>query len=164
MRQGQKRGKTKRQKGNDYQIWVRDWLLSCGWMVRNFPMLTNAIMIQDKEYPYKKRLVWVPKDNDVFGCDLVARKNGKILWIQASLDEHISRRLDNLAEYFKDLSSDEVLMIWIKREKWHSIKRIHINPAGTLTITDIGKIQSADFIPVSGISSLYFGVRQKKEK
>lgn len=159
-----KRAKSARQKGNEYQIWIRDWLQECGWTVRNFPMLTNAIMIMDKTFPFQKRMVWIPKDNDVFGCDLVARKEGKILWIQASLDDHIARRMDTFAKYFKELSPDEILMLWIKREKWHSIKRVHFDPTGILTITDIGRIQSAVFQPVMGISSFYFGLREKKKE
>lgn len=161
--------KSLREKGNGFQRWIRDWLQDRSWIVRNFPMTSRPMMIPDKQNPMKKTLIWLPQDNDVFGCDLVARKGSQVLWIQASLDEHIQRRLDKLAVYFDEICPGEDIMLWIKREKWISvfvIKIQHQQPAKgrMLYITPGGKIIRGRWSPDPGIPEWYFGEKIKKEK
>lgn len=160
-----KKGTSKREKGNKFQLWIRDYLREREWIVRNFPMLTNALMLPDKKRPGEKKLIWLPKDNDVFGCDLVARKGALSMWIQASLDSHIQRRLDIFIKYFTELSPHEILMIWIKEEKGIRIKRVHVDDVGrerVMRVTDVGKIVLKKFTPESGIDPNYFGYKKRE--
>lgn len=160
-----KKKKSPREKGNAYQLWIRHWLEDRGWTVRNFPVISKPpIEVPDKKHPGRKVLIWLHQDNDVFGCDLIARKEPLLLWIQSSLDEHIARRLQEFSKYFKRMGAFEYLMIWIKRDKWHSIKIIHISSLGYLTVKDVGKIQVGKFIPARGIPTFTFGEKIKKKK
>lgn len=157
--------KSPREKGNAYQVWIRDWLEERGWTVRNFPVISRPpIMIPDKEHPGRMKEIWLRQDNDVFGSDLIAMKGKVRLWIQASLDEHIARRVAEFAKYFESLGPYEILMIWIKREKWHSLKRVYITVAVAAIIEDIGKIQVGKFIAAQGSYPLMFGEKIKKKK
>jgi len=157
-----KKRKSLREKGNAYQRWIRDWLQDRDWTVRNFPMTSRPILIPDEKRPGEKKMVWLPQNNDVFGCDLIARKGLLILWIQSSLDEHIARRLETFLKYFKAIGSREYLMIWIKREKWHSIKKVSIGTTGLMIVEDLGKIQAGKFTLARGVLDFTFG--EKKEK
>lgn len=155
-----KKKKSLRQKGNDFQIWIRDWLRDRGWIVRNFPMSSKPILIPDKKNPKVKKLVWLHQDNDVFGCDLIAMKGRVRLWIQSSLDEHITRRLQEFSKYFEVLGPFESLMIWIKREKWKSIKKVTIGTKGEMIVADVGKIQAGKFTPAKGAFLFMFGEKE----
>lgn len=159
-----KKKKSSREKGNAYQRWIRDWLQERGWTVRNFPMTSKPLLLPDKKNPAIKKLIWLPQNNDVFGCDLIARKEPLLLWIQSSLDEHIARRLDEFLKYFKRMGHFEYLMIWIKREKWHSIKIVHIGGVGFMTVKDIGRIQAGKFILAAGSPTFEFGEKINKKK
>ena len=165
-----KKKKSLREIGNDFQRWIRDWLRDRCWTVHNFPMISRPpIEIPDLKNPRRKKLIWLSQDNDVFGCDLIARKGGQILWIQSSLDEHIQRRLDTFALYFDEIGPGEDLMLWIKREKWISvfiIKIQHQQPAKgrMLYIAPGGKIIRGKWNPDPGIPEWYFGEKIKKEK
>ncbi len=121
-----KKKKSSREKGNDFQRWIRDWLQDRSWIVRNFPMMSRPLNMPDPDRRGRMKLVWLPQDNDVFGCDLVAMKGSMRIWIQSSLDEHIQRRLDTFALYFDEIGPGEDLMLWIKREKWISVFTIKI--------------------------------------
>ena len=160
-----KKKKSLREKGNAYQIWIRNWLEERGWTVHNFPMISRPpILIPDKEHPGKMKKIWLHQDNDVFGSDLIAMKGKIRIWIQASLDEHIARRVGEFAKYFKSLGPYEILMIWIKREKWHSLKKILIGTNGELIIADVEKIQVGEFYPARGTYFMMFGEKVKKKK
>lgn len=157
--------KSPREKGNAYQVWIRNWLEERSWTVRNFPVISRPpIMAPDKEHPGKMKQIWLHQDNDVFGCDLIAMKGKIRLWIQSSLDEHIAKRLGEFAKYFESLGPYEILMIWIKREKWHSIKRVTIGDNREFAVTDTGKIQVGKFYPARGSYHSMFGEKIKKKK
>ena len=156
--------KSLREKGNAYQRWIRDWLIERGWTVRNFPMTSRPILIHDDKRPGEKKMIWLPQNNDVFGCDLIAMKGRVRIWIQSSLDEHITRRLQEFSKYFKALGPFEILMIWIKREKWHSIKKVIIGTRGEMIVADVGKIQVGKFYPAKGNYVFMFGEKKEKEK
>ncbi len=157
-----KRKKTTRQKGNDYQVWIRDWLQARDWTVHNFPMSMRPLFIPDDKNPGQTKMIWKPQENDVFGCDLIARKETALLWIQATMDDHVARRLDSSGRYFKELSPSEILMIWMKKEKGTWVRRVHTDPRGVLHVVDVGKIIQGKFIPEQGISTFFFGAKEKK--
>lgn len=159
-----KKKKSLREKGNSYQRWIRDWLQDRGWMVRNFPMTSRPIMVPDEKRPGQKKMIWLPQNNDVFGCDLIGRKCMMMLWIQSSLDDHITRRMEEFLKYFKYLGEWEYLMIWIKREKWHSIKRVTIGTSGLMIVEDLGKIQKGKFTLARGTPDFTFGEPARKKK
>ncbi|MCK4760502.1 MAG: hypothetical protein KAT69_10665 [Candidatus Aminicenantes bacterium] len=157
-----------REKGNSFQRWIRDWLRDRGWTVHNFPMISRPpITIADKKNPRLKKLIWLPQDNDVFGCDLIAMKGSRRIWIQSSLDEHIQRRLDEFAKYWDEIAPSEDLMLWIKREKWISV--FTIGPRGArenkiLFLAPGGKIIRGKWEPDPGIPESYFGEKIKGGK
>ena len=163
-----KKKKTPREKGNDFQCWIRDWLRDRGWTVHNFPMISRPpIEIPDLKKPGRKKLIWLSQDNDVFGCDLIAMKGSRRIWIQSSLDEHIQRRLDEFAKYWTEIAPSEDLMLWIKREKWISV--FTIGPRGTrenkiLLLTPGGKIIRGRWQPDPGVPEWYFGEKIAKIK
>ena len=160
-----KKKKSPREKGNAYQVWIRNWLEERGWTVRNFPVISRPpILIPDKEHPGKMKQIWLHQDNDVFGCDLIAMKRRVRLWIQSSLDEHIAKRLAEFSKYFTALGPFEGLMIWIKREKWHSIKKVTIGDEREMRVVDVGKIQVGKFYPAEGTYFMMFGEKIKKKK
>ncbi|MCK5127950.1 MAG: hypothetical protein KAR42_16955 [candidate division Zixibacteria bacterium] len=162
-----KKKKSTREKGNDFQRWIRDWLLDRSWTVRNFPMNSRPMNLPDPDRPGRMKLVWLPQDNDVFGCDLVAMKGKRRLWIQSSLDEHIQRRLDEFAKYWNQFALGEDLMLWIKREKWISVFEIAIRGMGknkVLFLSPGGKIIRGRWQPDPGVPEWYFGEKIKKEK
>ena len=157
--------KSPREKGNDFQRWIRDWLRDRSWTVHNFPMISRPpIEIPDPKNPRRKKLIWLPQDNDVFGCDLIARKGGQIIWIQSSLDEHIQRRLDTFALYFDEIGPGEDLMLWIKREKWISVFAINIcwktGNEKFLFLGPGGKIIRGRWQADPGIPEWYFGEKR----
>lgn len=154
--------KTLRQKGNDYQIWIRDFLLDHGWTVRNFPVISRPRYIEDKKTG-KKKLVFLPFSLDVFGADLIARKGVQLLWIQASLDDHVTRRAEEYSKHFNLLMINEVLMIWMKGPKGTRIKRVRIYKKNIM-VSDFGRIERGKFYPGPGVGELFFGDKIKKEK
>lgn len=163
-----KKKKSLREKGNDFQRWIRDWLRDRSWTVHNWPMISRSpITIPDKKNPRIKKLIWLPQDNDVFGCDLVAMKGSRRIWIQSSLDEHIQRRLDEFAKFWDEIAPSEDLMLWIKREKWISVFVIKIRGQAKnkfLYLAPGGKIIRGQWQPDPGIPEWYFGEKIKKEK
>lgn len=130
--------KSKRKKGNDFQVWIRDYLIGIGWIVQNFPTRMRPRRIKDKK-TNEIIEIYAPEKNDVWGCDLLARKGMKILFVQASLDEGIKKRVEEFKEYFSALSPYESLQIWIKTEKSINIKKCFFEN-GDLKVIDLGKI------------------------
>lgn len=159
--------KSSREKGNDFQRWIRDWLRDRSWTVHNFPMISRPpIEVSDPKKPGRKKLIWLSQDNDVFGCDLIAMKGSRRIWIQSSLDEHIQRRLDTFAKYFDEISPGEDLMLWIKREKWISVFAIIIRGSAKNKILFLGpggKIKRGKWEPDPSVPEWYFGEKIKKE-
>lgn len=135
--------KSKREKGNDFQRWIRDWLQKKGWIVRNFPTEMRPIKIIDKKTK-KLKDIYVARKNDVFGADLIVKKNSRIMFIAASLDPHVQRRLEEFEKYFEVNCPNILLQIWIKTEKGINIKDCKYFDS-KLTALDHGKIIRGKF-------------------
>lgn len=135
--------KTKREKGLEFQRWIKAWLEGKGWIVRNFP--PTAKTIYNKK---KKKIVYISQKNDVWGADLIARKYKMLIWIQASLDGHIQKRIDEFRKYFKEFGDNEQLQIWIKiKSGLINIKRVDLEEEAGISpiVTDMGKIIQGKF-------------------
>ena len=82
---------TKREKGLEFQRWIKKWLEERDWIIHN-------------------------QRNDIYGCDLIAKKSDrKTLWIQATLDSGISRKIDELQKFSWNLDVDDI-QVWLKRK------------------------------------------------
>lgn len=138
-----KKTKSKREKGNSFQRWIRDYLQKKDWIVRNFPTEMRSLKIKDKKTGELKD-IFVPRKNDVFGSDLIAMKGLRIMFIAASLDPHINRRIEEFENYFKVRNSNVILQIWIKTDKGINIKICRFFN-GKLTALDYGKIIRGKF-------------------
>ena len=165
-----KKKKSLREKGNDFQVWIRNWLRDRGWIVRNFPMTSRKITIPDPKRPGWMKEIWLPQDNDVFGCDLIARKGIEILWIQATIGPNIQRKIDKISPYFKEIGPQENIMIWVKRINWISIKLLNIHfqgiekPEAILLPKSFGRIKKSKYEPEEGFPEWYFGEKIAKIK
>jgi len=81
---------TKRDKGLGFQRWIQKWLEERGWIVHNETPSAKPIYT-------KKGMVWVSRKTDIFNCvDLIAKKDYRTLWIQATLDSSIGRKVEKL--------------------------------------------------------------------
>lgn len=152
--------RTARDKGLEFQRWIARWLTEQGWIVRNFPPVPKRIWDQKK-----KRFIFISLKNDAWGADLVARRRGRLLWIQATIDTHVQRKVDMLKEYFKVRLPGEEVHIWLKAVPSKAqgapkasrgqvnIKQVHIEQSGEtngkykIKIVDIGKIVRKKFKP-----------------
>jgi len=188
-----KKAKSKREKGNDFQRWIRDWLQKNDWVVRNFPTEMRPLKVKDESkkknlnkqnlsewldrfYSYFKSIlqphleqrkeaeqahqeiqdliksqketglkdIYVPRKNDVFGADLICRKSDNTMYIAASLDPHITRRVEEFIKYFEKINPYERIQIWIKTDKGINIKSC-ILEEGSLIAKDFGKIIRGKF-------------------
>ena len=99
-----------RAKGNTFQVWIRRWLVERGWVVRNFPLTIIPITVKGKK-------IFRPLKQDAWGSDLIARRPGTLLWIQASCSGGIAKRVEEFKQYFSFLLPGEQLQIWIKTPK-----------------------------------------------
>lgn len=150
---------TKRRKGADFQRWIEAYLKERGFIVRNFPMTGKMIKYKDKETGEWKQL-YKSLENDVFGCDLVARKklavdyvdkfghritNG-LYWIQGTYQAYPKKRLEEFKKYFKFLLPGEKVQLWIKNKKGEiNIKELDLDNDKFI---DIGKIIRRKFYKV----------------
>lgn len=100
-------GKSNRQKGNEFQREIKVYLTKEGWVVHN----------QTPGGRYNL-------NRDIFGCDLIAKKMNKTLWIQATMDSHKTRKLKEILRFPWSLSDD--VQIWMKRENSIDIFRVDI--------------------------------------
>ena len=64
--------KTNRQKGQEFQRWVKGYLEKLDYVVFNMPLTGRMMYVKGKKF-------FVSQKNDIFGCDLVARKKNQIL-------------------------------------------------------------------------------------
>ncbi len=101
-----------RKKGALFQKWCEKWLIERGFIVRNFMPTAKAVFI-----PKLNRTLWISQDNDCFASDLVARKDGKVYWIQVSHGTAVTKRIEDFKKYFIFLLPGEELMLWLKRPK-----------------------------------------------
>lgn len=140
---------TKREKGNEFQRWIKDWLEERGWAVYNQAPCGKMIKI-------KGRKIFISQRNDIFGCDIIARRDRKkesnsnfsmaTLWIQATLDSNVSRKVEELKKYPWGSSLESRPQIWMKNNKGEvNIKELVIyydqfTKANVYETIDIGKI------------------------
>jgi hypothetical protein len=126
--------KTNRQKGQEFQRWAKAYLEKLGYVVFNMPLSGRMVYMKDKKGKLVK--IFVSQSNDIFGCDLVARKNNQVLWIQATLDSNVAKREKEFKKYFKFINPEEHVQLWLKTEKEINIKELAVNTG----FWDVGKI------------------------
>jgi hypothetical protein len=118
---------TTRSSGNANQRWIVKWLTERGWIVRNFPVLSRPVFGPGGKPMMKNgRMIFSRLSLDTFGADLVCRKDGVLLWIQASGSPGVKKRVDEFKKYFQFLLIGEHLQLWTKVEKDWNVKEIPI--------------------------------------
>jgi len=101
--------KSTRASGLAFQRWIKKWLEEREYQVHNFTPKGKLLFIKGKK-------VYVSVKNDVFGCDLIAKKPKlKTLWIQATEHKSLKLKQQELLKHAWNLGVDDV-QIWIKRE------------------------------------------------
>ena len=137
--------KSKRAKNREiglrFQRWIRKYLIEEGWDCVNIPPRSFPVRPKNKKEPLK----FVSLRNDIFGCDLIARKKTAVgfkeLWIQATTDSHVDRKLKKIAEHPLPFSSEVVdTQIWVKAEKVVNIFQVTQDEKGELKADLIAKI------------------------
>jgi len=137
--------KSKRAKNREiglrFQRWIRKYLIEEGWDCVNIPPRSFPVRPKNKKEPLK----FVSLRNDIFGCDLIARKKTAVgfkeLWIQATTDSHVDRKLKKIAEHPLPFSSEVVdTQIWVKAEKAVNIFQVTQDEKGELKADLIAKI------------------------
>ena len=92
-------------KGKYYQQKAKKFLESCGykdiWLQKNF---VRKIFVGG-------RWIWISKGNDIFGCDIIAMKKDRLIFVQVSYDSNILRRLEELNKY--DFVESEEVKIYL---------------------------------------------------
>jgi len=121
----------RRQRGRAFELWIRDWLKARGYAVHVCGRKT--VMIGPGKL--------ITKGDDIFGCDLVCMKpDEKPLFIQATLDSSVQKRLDELKKYPWDLNFTQV-QLWQKTKNGD----INVKLFTGETFRDIGKIIRKNF-------------------
>jgi len=131
---------TLREKGQQFQRWIKKHLEDKGYIVHNMGLTGHMLYIKGKK-------VYVSQKNDIFGCDLVARKGMEILWIQASLDSKVGKREEEFKNYFKQMNSNESVQLWIKTDRAINIKEFYPDTG----LIDYGKIIRGKFYGLENI-------------
>ena len=104
--------------GNAFQDWILKWILENykGSAVHNQKSVAKVIKLRD---PKTGQLVdrWVSQRNDILGCiDLIwVSAAGTIVFIQATMDTGVSRKLEELNKIPWNLANCMV-QLWLKRE------------------------------------------------
>lgn len=109
MMEEKRRPDKRRAHGMEFQRWIKVWLEQRGWTVHNQPMKPTRIMVKGK-------ILWISRSQDIFGCvDLIARRKGesRTLWIQATLDTSIGRKIAELGVV--PWGSSDCVQVWVKR-------------------------------------------------
>jgi hypothetical protein len=142
---------TARQKGLAFQRWIKSWLEERDWIVHNQTPMGRMIKIKAKR-------IFISQRNDIFGCDLLALKEAnRLLFIQATLDSNIKRKVEELQKYFqvKKYPFELDVQIWMKVEKdTINLKTVHFYGLDVKTnflVWDIGKIIRKKFFKSEGI-------------
>jgi hypothetical protein len=108
---------NKRKKGNAFQDWIEHWFLDrfSEVAVHNQKTVANKIPIRNKVTGITEE-IWISKRNDVWGCIdlLVLFPDKKPLFIQATLDTGITRKLQDLLKVKWPLQFCHV-QVWVKR-------------------------------------------------
>jgi len=103
-----------RQKGQDFQRWVKKILEDWGWIVHNQGL--NHRQIFDRK---THELIYVSASQDIFGAiDLIGKKKDrKTLWIQATCHSGLGVKIKKVDLIpWSDLDG---VQIWMKREDGH---------------------------------------------
>lgn len=149
------RQKTKREKGLEFQRWIKKWLTDKEWDCVNIP--SKGIFITDKKTKKKR---YISLSQDIFACDLIARKTFSKqtwdytmeLWIQATLGPNVARKIEEVAKH--PFMTNEMIEthIWIKAKSGLiNIKRLHKIGAGEIESEDLGKIIRGKFYASEGV-------------
>lgn len=115
-------------KGNQHELEVKKYLEALGWIV--FRQHRRPMWIQG-------RMVTVGAD--IFGCDLVAKKQGeKTRWIQVGAEGAKSKKEDQLNEFPWD-PEKESTEIWLRVQNKKAYK---VYVLGPVALSDGGRAQS----------------------
>lgn len=95
--------KSSYQKGNKYENEVKKILEQQGWQVfkqHRKPMFIKGNLIM--------------AGCDIFGCDIVAKKEGELtLWIQVSTEENLHKKIQQVKEFYWNTEHERV-EIWCR--------------------------------------------------
>lgn len=135
---------SKREKGLAFQRWIKKFLEGRDWIVHNQTPTGRMIKIKGKT-------IYVSQKNDIMGSDLIARQWDtvygftRLIWIQATLDSNVQKRVDEFRKYFKSTMYHEDLQIWMKTKSGEiNIKRVIILDT-EVSVQDYGKIIRGKF-------------------
>lgn len=151
--------KNKRAKGLEFQRWIKKWLEEKDWIVHNQVPVGKLIVVKGKK-------IFISQRNDIFGCDLIARKDFKnnlnfsmvTLWIQATLDSGITRKVEELKKFPWGRSLGDRVQVWLKTAKGDiNIKELVIIfnqdlMKSIFEVKDLGKIIRRKFYACEGMS------------
>lgn len=129
---------NKRQKGNQFQAWIKSWI------EKNFPdasvhnqlTVSKLIKVRDKKTGQLKD-IWVSKRNDILGCiDLIVIIPDKNpIFIQATLHTGVAKRVKELAKVPWNFACCQV-QVWYKRKPGE----IHIKQFDGNELKDLARI------------------------
>lgn len=109
---------NKRQRGNAFQDWVAKWFIDNhpGCATHNQKTASTMCRVLDKKTGELKD-IWISKRQDILGCiDLIVIiPKRKPLFIQATLDSGVTKRLEELQQVPWPLDFVNV-HLWQKRE------------------------------------------------
>jgi hypothetical protein len=118
--------KSNRASGREFELWVRDWFQERGYVVHVCGR--KAVMIGPGKL--------ITKGDDIFGCDCICLKaDEKPLFIQATLDSGVQKRLDELKKYPWNLNFVQV-QLWQKTKTGDINVKLFTGEA----FKDIGKV------------------------
>jgi hypothetical protein len=119
------------EKGTRLQRWAASWLEKAGWKVHNATSTRHRIGRK-----------WVCQSNDIFGCDIIARRGVQVLWVQVSAWTHVEERLTEFAKYFTHLGPYERLQVWLKVPgRGGDIRVLEVLPDKPMAYEQVGRIE-----------------------
>jgi len=128
---------TRRKRGLEFQRWIKAWILE----TYPFSVVHNQQMNHIPIGPGK----WACKDNDILGCiDLIVIVPvKKPIFIQATIDTHVGRKLEALQLVPWDPAHCTV-QVWLKRSPTRiTIKELSMNRE----LVNIGEIVRRKYVP-----------------
>jgi hypothetical protein len=143
-----------------FQRDICKWLRSRGFTAHNFPPRTKVIKLKSGKTVVRS------EDQDVFGCDIVARKiykaEGAIIgfkevWIQATLDTNVVKKIRQVSEapLFPVAAVSNIdpvhTQIWLKRKGGNiNIKQV-VGIGERYEAVNVGKIIRGKFYAEEGV-------------